>query len=389
MEQFISEYGTWRVVLMGLVGASFFGNLYYFLFQYRRVGRHRHSRTLGQLGEQGPQPVSVVVVVGDDMDFINEGLALLLEQDYPEYEVVVVNDRPELEETRDRLKELQASHERLYVTTIRKDPVFAHTYKLAITVGVKAARYNNILFLDSDSYPKTDRWLWYMAKGFLGEGEKVVVGYNGIRRRKGFANRYIRCCNVYSSMRMFNRAIRGRAYKAAMSNFGFTQRLFFGHKGFCEHLRLNTGYNDLFIQKIRTRDNTAVILNPKAGTLQRQYGGLGWWFRRRKKETYTQKYYPLSVRFFLAMDPVLRAAFWLSAAALVLLSLHDWHVWGAVAVLAAVRLGVDLAVFHKTARRLGESGLMFTFILYDIFSPVGDLRLNLSRRFRPNKDLWI
>lgn len=389
MGSIATEFGMLRLALLGLALTSFFGTIYYFLRFFLPVALHRHSLKKKANNDFPVQPVSVIVVVNDHLTYIQEGLNLLLHQDYPLYEVIVVNDRPELEETKNALEQLAEQYPHLYVTTIRKDPVFSHSYKLSLTVGIKAAQYEHILLLDSDSYLKSNKWLHYMAKGFLPEQENVAIGYCGIKRQKGFANRCIRLENLYSSMRMLGRAVKGKPYKSDTANFGFTQNLFYESKGFSEFLRMNTGYNDIFIQKIARRGNTSVVLKKEAVVERPQYGGFAWWFRKRKYDTYMQRHYPFGVKAYLGMDAVFRFVFWGSTIALAALSASFPDLIYIAGLLAGLRWILILTVFNKVAYRLGETGLLFTFVLFDIFSPLTEAWLSISRKFNPCKDLWI
>ena len=179
MKEFIDQYPPYQIYLTLLLALCAIVQLVYWL-RYGRVATHRHS--LREPEGAGTPPVSVVVVVADDPEYVTEHLPKLLTQKHPNYEVVVVDDGSEIDLT-DELVMMQAQYPHLRFTTIKADPVFRHSKKLALTVGIKAARYDNIIFTDADSIPSSDKWLSIMARGF--NGGQLVVGYTGIQRRPG------------------------------------------------------------------------------------------------------------------------------------------------------------------------------------------------------------
>ena len=133
-----------------------------------------------------------------------------------------------------------------------------------------------------------------MAKGFIcGD---VVIGYCNLEIKKGFANRFIRCNRLATSIRYLAAAIRGHAYRGIRHNIGFTKSLYFSHRGY-NYLNMNIGEDDLFIQSIVTRRNVSVIMNPHATIRETQYGGLCSCRTIRKIKTLDFRYYPLQIRF--------------------------------------------------------------------------------------------
>lgn len=354
--------------------------LHYWMGRYARIPSYRvHG---GQEGEPQSFAISVIVVVQDDFSYLEEVLPVILNQQYPQFEVVVV-DLASTEEFTDALLALQEKWPHLVTTKIEQDPRFPIGRKLALNVGIKAARYERLLITTTAARPVSDRWLSLMARGF--DRGDVVLGYCGMERKGGIVNKLIRCARVMTSVRAISSAIRGVPYRGSIHNLGFTKTLYFGSKGF-NYLKLNTGEDDLFLQQIATPDNTVVILNPKATVRQWQWGGAGWWHDVRKFESYTYKYYPVRVKNDIQWELGSRLLFFLTLlTALCLLPLE--FKLGALA-LGIIRLGIVEFESWRIRRRLGEWGLGWTWILYDLWAPLCEIRLWLSRTLRPSKGLW-
>lgn len=382
MKEFIANYPPYQILIIILLIICAATQIVYWL-RYGRVATHRHSLREPE-GATTP-PVSVVVVVADDPDYITEHLPKLLSQNHPNYEVVVVDDGSETDLT-DELLMMQAQYQHLRFTTIKADPVFRHSKKLALTVGIKAAKYENIIFTDSDSVPSSEKWLSIMARGF--NGGQLVVGYTGIERKPGLANKIMRCQRLTSSIRYLNAAIRGHVYRGIYNNIGYTKRLFFGNKGYT-HLRMTLGEDDLFVQKIAPvcARRTSVMLNPSATVRQFQWGGLKWWRAERKYRSAAFDLYPASVRATVLVELLTRAILVLGTVAMaVLLPPVLWIV--AVGLWFLRELTMTITV-RAIARRVGERRLMWAYLAHDLCAPVGELILWIGRKLRPSQRLWI
>ncbi len=382
----LESYTYWQLALIAVETGAFCGFLYYAV-RFLKAVRHRHLKRLGENGLPEARSVSVIVVVHDDLDYIENVLPLLLQQKYDvPYQIVVVNDMPELEETGDMLKMLSERFPNLYVTTIRNNCHFKHTRKLAYTIGIKAARYDCVLFTTTRDIPANEKWLGLMCKGFVSD-RSLVWGYSRIKRVPGVLNRLERTVNIYASLPMLAAAVSGKPFSARPGNMGFARRLFFDHNGYCKHLRLNSGENDLFLQRIRHAVDTSVILSPSAVTERMPAGRFSVWYNRRKFDTYTYRYYPVSLRLFLGMENIFRVLFWGTAVTLIAMQIP--FLWEISVTLIGLRLLTMAAVFRKLSKRTQEKIPYLTCFLWDIVAPADALILSISRRLKPSIDLWI
>lgn len=367
--------------LLGMMGVCFFIQLWYYLGVYGGLPRFRNNR--GIRTEITPPPVSVIVVVRENnYYFVENGLQKLLDQAYHQFEVVVVDCSYD-EEIAEMLADIRARYGHMHLTQIKATHNHDHSIKLAITVGIKAARYEHLLLTTADSHPTSDKWITLMAKGFI-TGD-VVLGYCGIERQRGLANRLMQCSRLATSVRWLSAAIRGHAYRGISHNLGYTKSLYFSHKGF-NHLNMNIGDDDLFIRRIVSRNNVSVVMNPNATVRQIPYGGLGWWTRTRKYFSHAFRYYPSGIRLTIGAELWSRFLFFASAiAAMAVLPL----LWLAIPVFfLLLRLLIVTTKMKRIARRLGERKLMWAYVLYDLYAPLTEAGMALSRRLRPNRAIW-
>ncbi|HTB32579.1 MAG TPA: glycosyltransferase, partial [Bacteroidia bacterium] len=114
------------------------------------------GRKKAQKNEQ--PPVSVIISARNEAVHIKNNLTLILRQDYPVFEVIVIDDCS-WDSTLTVLKEVQSTDPRLKILEIKEDNVYKHGKKLALTIGIKSAQYEHLVFTDADCYPASKNWL--------------------------------------------------------------------------------------------------------------------------------------------------------------------------------------------------------------------------------------
>jgi glycosyltransferase involved in cell wall biosynthesis len=307
---------------------------------------------------------------------------MLLGQDYDLFEVVVVyvGNNGEFAET---LEAMAASEPRMEVSRIKQHPLFPISGKMALNIGIKAARYDNILITTPDAHPESPRWLSLVAQGFQ-KGD-IVIGYCGIEPSKGLADKIIRSSRMFSSLLYITAAILRRPYRGTIHNVGFTKNLYFGNKGF-GHLNLNLGEDDLFLQQIFAAGNYTVVMHPRATVRQIRWGGLGWWFHECRLRSHAYPFYPWRTRAFIAWEAVTRVLFF--AAAIVAMVMMPFEIKIAAAGVVVLRFVAVTVQMSRVAKRLGEGGVVPLYFVNDLFEPLFHLVVGLSRRLKPIREVW-
>lgn len=374
---FVAE-GTELFSLIGLavLVTLFVVQLCYYIAVYGRISRHKNPSPSPEAQELG---LSVIIPLYDaDNGFLHERLPLFLAQRHKNYEVVVVNVTGD-QEVAEQLSLMRIKYgERLTTTRLAADPLMPISTKMALNVGIKAARYDNLLFTLPDCSPRTERWAEVMARGFV--GHDIVLGYTSILPRKGLFSKTIRCANQALATRWLSFAVRRRTHRGDLSNLGFTKKIYFGARGF-NHLNLNMGEDDLFVQKIATRENAVAIMGGSATLDRRAWGGLEWWLPRRMKLSYPFHFYPARVRWGTTIELLSRALFFLCAIILaVILPLYGKILVGGLVLLRYILVWWQS---KRISRRLSERGFLSGYWLYDLVAPIVEATMAVWRRFVP------
>ncbi|MEG2319755.1 MAG: hypothetical protein RSC07_04750, partial [Mucinivorans sp.] len=357
-----------------------------------KAAQYRHPKRL-EAGQEVPA-VSIIVIVEDNIDLLVENLPQLMVQDHPQFEVVVVNDCGGDDITA-ALITLAAQYPNLKYTCIKPDIRFKHSRKIPLVVGIKAATYENLIFTDLDTAPRSPHWAWSMARGFV--GREIVIGVSTVAQCKGLANQLIRGSSLSHTMRYLRAATRGKSYRGTLYNIGYTKHIFFKSNGYT-HLRLALGEDDLFIQKVSTPTNTTVIFSPKATVEQNAWGGLLWWWRLQRFTSYSFRYYPTAIKRGQAAELTCRAVFhitWLALLSLGVVALFLPINYGFPITFLCTATGLwllrELVVWmggRLFSKRMGLRKVMMGYMVHDWFAPLSLALLTISRRIKPAEGLW-
>lgn len=352
--------------------------LFYYLWFYLAPILYKPSETKGIV-----QPVSVIICARNEADNLKEFLPSILEQDYPDYEVIVVNDCSE-DNSYEILGEYLEKYPRLRVSVVNKDPQYTHNKKFAQFIGIKAAKNDLLLFTDADCRPETTKWIEEMVSNFR-DGTDIVLGYGGYLKKQGLLNRYIRYECMTIAIQYFGMAIRGIPYMGVGRNLAYRRSFFFGRKGFGSHTHIISGDDDLFVNSNSDKNNTCVEYSHSAHTRSMPAKNFSEWFLQKKRHMTTAPHYKARDKFLLVLEPVARVTFY--AAFVVLIS--SLFLWPYVLAVFGLRLITQVIVLMLAQKRLNESGVAGFSMIFDIFSPIINGAVLFSNTIRrPGKNQW-
>jgi glycosyltransferase involved in cell wall biosynthesis len=352
--------------------------LFYYLFWYLSVYTYKPSDS-----NTKKEAVSVIICARNEAENLSNFLPSVLEQDYPDYEVIVVNDCSE-DNTYYILGEFLKLYPNLKISTINKDPKFTHNKKFAQFIGIKAAKNDILLFTDADCQPESDKWLEGMTTHF---NDKItfVLGYGGYLNEKGLLNKYIRYDSMTIAMQYLGMAIKGVPYMGVGRNLAYRRSVFFDNNGYGNHNHIISGDDDLFVNSNARKSNTMVEFRTGTHTRSIPSSGIKEWINQKKRHLTTAPYYKLRDKILLITENAARVVFYSSF--IILLSFS--FLWPFVLAIFSLRLIVQTTVIALNQKRLNEPGIVAYSLIFDIFSPVINSILYLSKiRRRPGKNRW-
>jgi len=352
--------------------------LFYYLFFYLSVYLHKPAPI-----SNSTRAVSIIICARNETENLRNFLPAVLKQDYPDYEVIVVNDCSE-DNSYDVLGTFSMQYPNLKISTINKDSKFSHNKKFAQFIGIKAAKNEILLFTDADCQPESDKWLQSMASHF-DDKTSFVLGYGGYLNKKGLLNKYLRYDCMTIAMQYLGMAIRGVPYMGVGRNLAYRRSVFFDNKGYGAHNHIISGDDDLFVNSNATRKNTLVEFREGTHTRSVPFSGFNEWFTQKKRHLTTAPYYKFRDKLLLITESASRIVFYTTF--IVLLSFI--FLWPYVLGVFGLRLITQIIVFNLVQKKLNEKGLIIYSLFFDIFSPVINALVYFSNRLdRPGKNRW-
>jgi poly-beta-1,6-N-acetyl-D-glucosamine synthase len=371
--QHIETIALTLLVLFLLVAAV---QLFYFYFFYLRIGLYQRVPQLKKF------PISVIICAKNEARNLLNNLPAILTQKHKNYEVIVVNDCS-TDNTDEVLGEFLKKYKHLRTTSITPDKKFTHGKKLAVTVGIKAAQNEWLVFTDADCYPVSDQWLNRIQENF-NENTEIVLGYGGYEKHKDLLNAYIRYDTLTIAMQYFGYALAGKPYMGVGRNLAYRKSLFFRNKGFASHYGLLSGDDDLFVNETATKRNTAVEFHEESHTISTPKISWDEWVKQKKRHFSTAGRYRANHYFLLGLEPVTRLFFYITFCYLLCLKFFV-----PIAILVfGLRLLSQLVVVKISMQRFKERDLLLWTVFFDPIALFINFNIYLSSKFRSKKSRW-
>ena len=312
--------------------------LYYGLY-HMRVGRHHPAPSPDAPADSALPPISVVLTAMNDSAWLKENLVYLLEQDYPDFEIVVV-DYISQDDTQFVLKLLSDYYPNLKIVsfkgdqTLKEDVNLFQGKKYPLSIGIKCAKNDILLLADPDCIPQNPHWLHGMVEGYQKTGTQIVAGYCGITRTKtplGWLQQYD---NLAYSAHYLGSILLGHPYTASGRNLSYRRSFFFQQGGFISHYDVADGADDLFVYQNARKDNIAISIEPQACLAADPYRTFGQWHESRRRRVATRNRHSLASRLAEQLPTLANLLFYAAATLLLLQACLPWPV---VAILVALK----------------------------------------------------
>lgn len=217
------------------------------------------------------KPVSVVIIADNNDGALKANLPLFLSQDYPggfEVIVVVASDGDDTA----GVIESYSKVPNFYATYVPKSSRYMSRRKLAVTLGVKAAKHEWVLLTDAACCPVTDKWIGNMSS-CRHRGVDMVYGYGNYAEGTGQFKMFSRFHREYLLIR---EAQSGMGYGMAGCNLMFRKSMFMAGNGFQGNLKYLRGEYDFLVNKYASTGNIAVCLEPEAFIVEETPTAKGW-----------------------------------------------------------------------------------------------------------------
>jgi len=337
--------------------------LFYFSFQifyFIKYKRNKSPRTT-----QHNKSVSIIICSKNQAEQLKENLPFFLNQNYPNFEIILVNDCS-TDNTEEIIRVLQSKHSNLKTTNIPIDEKFNHNKKLALTIGIKAAKNDQLIFSNPNCKPVNENWLTNTINSIC---ENNYSGYSNFENKKGFLYNFMKYDLLMQSLKVSAFSSIRKTYAANGDNMGYSKTNFFSKKAFAGHSHFEAGYDHLALRKISSDSKVSSTLSYDTKTLISSTQAQVDWKKVNLNYYISRKFIPKGIRLLINLDFVSKVCLYLFLLAGLLFTNH-YIFFTAISV---VGLFISGYCFKIMTRDLKEANLFLSSYVYGLIRPFSKL----------------
>ena len=351
---------------------SFFILIFYHTLFHLRVSLHNNQALNQSFG------VSVIICSRNEEKNLRKFVPKILSQQYENFEVIIVVDRS-WDNSIDFLNKLRKTYNNLKIVNIPDNGTDHFGKKLAITLGVKAAKNEHLIFTDADCCPVSELWLKEMSSGFLSKKE-VVLGASNYNKEKGLLNKLIRFDTAQIAVNYLGFAKFKMPYMGVGRNLAYQKNIYTKVRGFKSHYHIESGDDDLFINQVSNSSNTEIIFNARSITMSVPKKNWKTWIRQKQRHHTTNSMYKMQHKILLLISYFSALLYYLSTFLLVFNNKYQVLVF----MLFMVRTILLTLIYYKPFKILLCKDLLLAIPFFEIIllfcQPMFQLSLNKSKK---------
>lgn len=329
--------------------------LLFVLIIYSRIAFHREKKQ--ELKSFG---VSVIIAARNESDNLFKNLPFVLDQDYPEFEVVIINHQSN-DDSQYILDAYSRQYKNLKIIVVEKSRHLKYGKKLPLTIGIKGAKYEHLVFTDADCKPVSNQWLKSMVSHF-NDKHQIVLGYGPYKRRKGLLNKIIRFDTAWIGMNYLSMASVGIPYMGIGRNIAYTKSVFKSVNGFKSHYSLSSGDDDLFIQEAARKRNYTINIAEESFCFSSPPNTWDEWLTQKSRHFTTAEKYKVIKKLMLGIYPL---SLLIMLTSFVSLLFDSNFVWLSLIIFVVI-LVIKWIIIGLAFKKLKESKFILLLPLLDI-----------------------
>ncbi len=320
--------------------------------------------------------VSVIVCAKNEAEYLKAHIPLLANQDYPIFEVILVNDGS-TDSSLDIMEIYSNKYHNVQVVNVEQNETFWGNKKYALTLGIKAAKYDYLLLTDADCKPLSRYWIKQMS-AYFEDSKSIVLGYGAYAKIKySILNKLIRFETLLTAVQYLSYALVGHPYMGVGRNLAYRKEEFFENNGFVDHMGILSGDDDLFINQVATKDNVTLNISPYSFTKSQPETTFTNWFKQKKRHVSTSYKYKMKHKIVLSVFYFSQLLFWI----LSIFLLASQYKLTTVLILFLCTIASKYLILGISAKKLREKDLILLLPLLELFLICFQLSIFISNLF--------
>nr|WP_321244208.1 glycosyltransferase [uncultured Psychroserpens sp.] len=314
-------------------------------------------------------PISVIICAKNEAENLKQNVPFILSQSYSSFEIVLINDNSS-DHTLKVMEAFKNDNENIKIVNVQPIEKYWGNKKYALTLGIKAAKHNTLLFTDADCKPISKHWISEMSARF--DSEKILVlGYGPYQKIRGsLLNLLIRFETFMTAVQYVSYTNIGLPYMGVGRNLAYKKDLFFEANGFMSHMNIKSGDDDLFVNQIATPKNSTICISKNSFTESIPKKTFKSWCLQKRRHISTASHYKLKHKILLSLFYCSQFLFW-TLATVLLAFLYQWQL---ILGLVLLRFIIQYTTLYSASAKLDEKSLI-------IYTPILELLLIIIQFF--------
>jgi glycosyltransferase involved in cell wall biosynthesis len=321
-------------------------------------------------------PISVIVCAKNEEENVANFIPLLAEQNYPDFEIVLIDDASS-DNTLTVFEDLEQQYPNIRLVKVQNNEAFWGNKKYALTLGIKAAKKDYLLFTDADCYPTSKDWITAMSSQFSTQ-KTIVLGYGKYEKiANSFLNKIIRYETLLTAIQYFSWAKIGSPYMGVGRNLAYKKDEFFNVNGFIGHIQVRSGDDDLFINQAANAKNTTIAYTPESFTYSKPKTSFKDWFTQKRRHVTTAQHYKAFDRFQLGLFYSSQLLFFVLSTVLLAFQFE----WMIVLSLFGFRYLITWIIIGFSAVKLKEKDVIYWYPIIELVLIFTQINIFITNTF--------
>lgn len=328
--------------------------------------------------------VSVVVVVNNNLEALKKDFVMILEQNYPLFEVVVVNEDSQ-DDSEFVLHILQKNYSNIKVINLGKNANNFSDRKFSLSIGIRSAKYNNIVLTDVTCKIQDFNWLKELCNSFVYSDKKILIGYSSPQYEKGLTNNLARYYHLNWAMNVLGYGLLGMPFSADSNNMAYNKKFFFDKGGLISQYRDKCRQEDYFVSRYANKKNTMINIAPSSFSLCLAMTSYSEFKRIAYSRYISHRTFPFMTKLRLAILPLATLLLYVLLAMLIIWGMP----WQFALIPIIIKWTMQIIYYYKCSNKL-KTKIPYLFApLLEIYFMFFNFNLRLKKLFYRKKTYKI
>jgi len=316
-----------------------FTQLVFLLNYFKAFATHKSKSISAEY--PGLLPVSVLIIARNESQNFRELLPLLLNQDYPEFEIFILDDCSS-DDTAHWLPGFIAPFPKIRFYRLNQ----ASGKKSAMDQAIHHLSHELVLLTDADCRPASSHWISLMVEAVSTETE-AVLGYSPYFQHVGWLNELLRLETAYTASIYFSFALKHHPYMGVGRNLLYRKQSLIRHFRPFGYPELLSGDDDLTINAMDSGPGISIQYDPASWVFSIPKKDWNSWLNQKKRHVSTARYYKSSDQIQLITFYSSLVISWLLAFGLGFINPWIWAGW------IGIKAGCFMGIINPCLNKLG------------------------------------